>query len=49
MKVWRAVTTDGMVWGITAGASKKMQTMGSSSIVLAPWVWGIPRTTIGVQ
>lgn len=44
-----AVTTDGMVWGITEGASKKMQAVGSSSIVLAPWVWGIPRSTLGVQ
>jgi len=44
-----AVTTDGMVWGITEGASKKMQAVGSASIVLAPWVWGIPRTTLGVQ
>ncbi|WP_147443626.1 LamG-like jellyroll fold domain-containing protein [Corallococcus sicarius] len=43
------VTTDGMVWGITEGASKKMQKVGSSSIVLAPWVWGIPRSTMGIQ
>lgn len=43
------VTTDGMVWGIPEGASKKMQAEGSASIVLAPWVWGIPRTTLGVQ
>ena len=44
-----AITTDGMVWGIPEGASKKMQAEGSSSIVLAPWVWGMPRSTIGVQ
>ncbi|RKH74540.1 LamG-like jellyroll fold domain-containing protein [Corallococcus aberystwythensis] len=43
------VTTDGMVWGITEGASKKMQAVGSASIVLAPWVWGIPRATLGIQ
>lgn len=43
------VTTDGMVWGITEGASKKMQAVGSSSIVLAPWVWGIPRSTLNIQ
>ncbi|MCY1030295.1 hypothetical protein OV207_02415 [Corallococcus sp. BB11-1] len=42
------VTTDGMVWGITEGASKKMQAEGSSSVVLAPWVWGIPRSTLGI-
>ncbi|WP_164019538.1 LamG domain-containing protein [Pyxidicoccus trucidator] len=44
-----AVTTDGMVWGITEGASKKMQAVGSSSVVLAPWVWGIPRSTLNIQ
>jgi len=44
-----AVTTDGMVWGITEGASKKMQAEGGSSIVLAPWVWGMPRSAIGIQ
>ncbi|MFP2904902.1 LamG-like jellyroll fold domain-containing protein [Pyxidicoccus sp. 3LFB2] len=43
------VTSDGMLWGITEGACKKMQAVGDSSIVLAPWVWGIPRSRIGIQ